>query len=121
METNGTIHRRWLDADVRFNVSPKLAHAGMDEHVRLTKALADYTDDRCTWKFVVNSPADVFAIERLREEHKMRSERIYLMPEARTVAELDERLPMVSEAAIRHGYNVSDRLHLRLWGGKRGH
>jgi len=27
----------------------------------------------------------------------------------------------VAKIAVDEGYNVTDRLHLRIWGGKRGH
>lgn len=47
-------------------------------------------------------------------------ENVMLMPEGRTVPEMDRHAPIVTEACRRHGYRFCDRLHLRLFGPTRG-
>jgi organic radical activating enzyme len=46
--------------------------------------------------------------------------RILLMPEGRTVAELDTTAADIAELCRSHGFRFCDRLHIRLWGDKRG-
>ena len=42
------------------------------------------------------------------------------MAEGRTLEALDQRRIWVAEACKSHGYRFGDRLHIRLWGEKRG-
>jgi organic radical activating enzyme len=46
--------------------------------------------------------------------------RILLMPEGRTVAELDTTAADIAELCRSHGFRFCDLLHIRLWGDKRG-
>jgi 7-carboxy-7-deazaguanine synthase len=45
---------------------------------------------------------------------------VLLMPEGRTPAELDQRAPWLAEACRDRGFRFCDRLHVRLWGDRRG-
>ena len=42
------------------------------------------------------------------------------MPAASSLKELENNQDWVAQAAQEHGYRYSDRLHLRLYGAKRG-
>jgi hypothetical protein len=42
------------------------------------------------------------------------------MPEGRTSADLDQSAPTIAELCRSHGFRFCDRLHIRLWGDKRG-
>ena len=53
--------------------------------------------------------------------YKRQPHRIILMPEGQTVAELDAKAKRIAEIAIARGYRYTDRLHIRIWGDKRGH
>ena len=46
--------------------------------------------------------------------------RVLLMPQGVTRAELDERGPWVAEACKRHGFRYCPRLHIELYGHRRG-
>ena len=122
IETNGTRPLLRGDPRVRYNVSPKLAHAGDSEKLRLPAAvmarLKQYPDVRL--KLVVESMADLGEITGFLERFEFPAHRVWLMPEGRTVKEIDARLPIVAEMAMLIGANVSDRLHIRLWGDERG-
>ena len=48
------------------------------------------------------------------------SERVLLMPEANDREQLRARSFTVAEAARARGFRFSSRLHLELWGGRRG-
>ncbi|MET7968732.1 7-carboxy-7-deazaguanine synthase QueE [Micromonospora sp. NPDC005305] len=122
VETNGT---RAPDAGlvalgVRFNVSPKLAHAGDPEEKRIVPAalrrLAAVPDT--SFKFVCRDVADLEEVSAVVKVAGAGS--VYVMPEGQSREEIDSRLPDLAEAAIRRGWNVTTRLHTMIWGKTRG-
>ena len=106
----------------QFNVSPKLSNAGMPESMRLNdEALRYFAASPKAWfKFVVSSPDDLAEIKILELNHAIPHERILLMPEGRTAVELDQTAPWLAETCREQGYRFCDRLHIRLWGDRRG-
>jgi organic radical activating enzyme len=124
VETNGTIVPS--DAFAReisqFNVSPKLANSGMTASLRLVPAaLAWFAASPKAWfKFVVTTPADLDEIRHLVADHAIPGERVLLMPEGRSAAALDRHASWLAAACRDHGFRFSDRLHVRLWGDRRG-
>ncbi|MBC8127029.1 MAG: 7-carboxy-7-deazaguanine synthase QueE [Gloeobacteraceae cyanobacterium ES-bin-144] len=124
VETNGTRipSPAFHEAVNQFNVSPKLANAGMPESLRLnTDALTFFANSPKTWfKFVVAGLADLGEIESLCASHALLRERVLLMPEGRTCADLDRHAIWLAEVCRDRGFRFCDRLHIRLWGDKRG-
>jgi organic radical activating enzyme len=106
----------------QFNVSPKLANAGMPEALRLVgDALTFFANSPNAWfKFVVASPADLIEIQSLQARFAIPQDRILLMPEGRNAAELERTAPWLADLCRDHGYRFCDRLHIRLWGDRRG-
>jgi organic radical activating enzyme len=68
----------------------------------------------------VAAPEDLEEIEALLTAHALPRQRVLLMPEGRTVAELDRNAPWLAEICRDRGFRFCDRLHIRLWGDKRG-
>ncbi len=124
VETNGTRipSPEFHEAVDQFNVSPKLANAGMSASLRLNaEALAFFAGSPKAWfKFVVSGPDDLKEIETLRISHNIPVSRILLMPEGRTSAELDKSAAGLADICRERGYRFCDRLHIRLWGDRRG-
>lgn len=124
VETNGTrMPTAAFSAAVdQFNVSPKLANSGMDEVTRIVpEVLLHLANHPKAWfKFVATRSADLEEIEGLAARFVIPSERILLMPEGRTPAELDRHGPKLATEALARGWRYCDRLHVRLWGNKRG-
>jgi 7-carboxy-7-deazaguanine synthase len=124
IETNGTrIPDPALHEVVnQFNVSPKLSNAGMPLAHRINEeALKFFASSGKAWfKFVVAEPADLVEIESLCAAHGILAERILLMAEGRTSAELDRHAEWLPDLCRDRGYRMCDRLHIRLWGDKRG-
>jgi len=124
IETNGTITpSSALGARVdQWNVSPKLSNSGEPEAQRVKhQPLCDFAQrDNAYFKFVVTSPDDVQEVERLVEQFALVRARVQLMPEASSAAELKERAQKVADWALRARLRYSGRLHLELYGGKRG-
>jgi 7-carboxy-7-deazaguanine synthase len=124
VETNGTRIPSPEFGEIvhQFNVSPKLSNAGMPENLRLVpEALTHFAASPKAWfKFVVATPSDLAEIQTLRSRFDIPPQRILLMPEGRTAAELDLSAPQLAELCRDLGYRFCDRLHIRLWGDKRG-
>ncbi len=124
VETNGTqIPSPAFDEAVnQLNVSPKLSNALMPPSLRLNaEALAFFAKSPKAWfKFVVAEPADLEEIKELCATYQLPRQRVLLMPEGRTCEELDRHAPWLAETCRDLGFRFSDRLHIRLWGDKRG-
>lgn len=124
VETNGTlVPDPAFDAAIdQFNVSPKLAHAGMPEKLRLApEALRHFAAHPKAWfKFVAARPEDLDEIAALAERFSFPAERVLIMPEGRTAEALDRHGPALVDACLSRGWRFGDRLHVRLWGDQRG-
>ena len=123
LETNGSIAPGELASEVdQWNVSPKLAHSGNEGLRRINPpALSAFAAcPRACFKFVMQTASDLEEVEVLRERFHIPSERIVLMPEGRTAAELDARSAWLAEACSKRGFRFSSRLHILIWGDKRG-
>ena len=124
IETNGTVPTPGsLDARVDlYNVSPKLAHSGNPAELALKPEMLDRwaTDERAWFKFVIAAPGDVDEVLALFRTHAIRPERIFLMPEGTDSATLRERMEWLVPIALKHGFRLSDRLHIHLFGDTRG-
>lgn len=124
-ETNGTqMPLEWFGGFEHYNVAPKLANSGVGRAFRYKPDVLNELRARgAAFKFVIGDHTydhDLDEVEFIIEEINLRKDHVWLMPEARTKGELAARFPKVASAAIHLGVNVSDRLHIRLWGRKRG-
>lgn len=105
----------------QWNVSVKLANAGVPRERRICSAAIRAFVERLAWfKFVIVAAGDVDEVEDLVGEHAIPRDRVLLMPEGMTRAAVLERSPMVAAQCQRHGFRFSPRLHILLWGPKRG-
>ena len=124
VETNGTRtpSPAFAEAVDQFNVSPKLSNSGVKTSLRLVPdTLRFFASSPKSWfKFVISCMADLDEVLALQNEFSIPASRILLMPEGRTAAELDTTAADIAELCRTHGFRFCDRLHIRLWGDKRG-
>ena len=123
IETNGTT-RAPAPLDIRidqFNVSPKLAHSGNPAELALLPERLDAyaTDPRAWFKFVIAKPADVEEVLALRDRYRFRPGHVFLMAEGTDSETLREREKWLAPLCVRHGFRLSDRLHIHLFGDTR--
>jgi organic radical activating enzyme len=124
IETNGTIAPP-VRLDIRvdhYNVSPKLAHSGNAADLALIPERLDVwaAEPRAFLKFVVASPGDVDEVLALHRRYRFRPERVFLMAEGTDSAALRARQAWLSDLCVKHGFRMSDRLHIHLYGDTRG-
>jgi len=123
IETNGTIFRRYLDG-VLLSISPKLANAFPEGaapafNPKLVRLLMKYYNYQL--KFVVGGAEDVSLVQAALDElgEKGRG-RVLLMPQARTQQEYRVLAPKIAELCLETGFRFSPRLHVEMYGDKRG-
>ena len=126
VETNGTIAPdpwtlRLVDL---FCVSPKLAHAGDPERLRIVPdVLRTFGDaaqsDRAALKVVVSTPADVTATTELAERYGFPKPAVWVMPEGTTSVDVLDGHRLIAQAALDHGVNMTTRLHVLTWEAER--
>jgi 7-carboxy-7-deazaguanine synthase len=71
-------------------------------------------------KFVVADPGDLEEIHRVRAALNADASRIVLMPEGTGREILAERSAWLAEICKKTGYRFSPRLHIDIWGDRRG-
>jgi len=124
IETAGLAYVGVLECDL-MSISPKLqvyrASDGptMSENVHTLRRLVDAYDYQL--KFVMENPSDIDTVRHmLRELGHINTEKVMLMPQARTRQELMTKLAWVTALCMEHGFSLGQRLHLLLWDGERG-
>lgn len=124
VETNGTVMPdSALEKLVsRFSVSPKLSNAGLPAVSRLpAEALSAYVrNPGATFKFVCSATGDAREIAAFAAEFQVAGNRILVMPEARDRETLEHRRREVFELCVTNGWRFSDRLHVAVYGDRRG-
>jgi 7-carboxy-7-deazaguanine synthase len=124
VETNGTVSPPPALAGLvdQYNVSPKLRHSGNPiEIAQDRRALMAWSaKPEANFKFVVTGPQDVAEVLELAAAHAIAPERITLMPEGRDSATLRARLTQLAQLCSKNEFNLSDRLHIHLFGDTRG-
>ncbi len=124
IETNGTVAPpARLDVRVdQYNVSPKLAHSGNPAQLALIPERLDAwaADSRAFLKFVIAAPEDVAEVLELQRRHNFRRGHVFLMAEGTDSAAQRARQAWLAPLCLEHGFRMSDRLHIHLYGDNRG-
>ena len=129
IETAGIAFIPDLACDL-MSISPKLSNsipaepelAAIHEDSRLdTAVLRELIDNyKYQLKFVVDSRADLLEIQQTIEEiGNIDTDKVILMPQAKTRDELLAKSPMVAEMCKHTGFAFSPRLQVLLWGNER--
>jgi 7-carboxy-7-deazaguanine synthase len=72
-------------------------------------------------KFVIDQPDDVREVLEIVDQlPRVDAAKVLLMPQGVTRAELDERGPWLVEACKKYGFRFCPRLHIELYGNRRG-
>ncbi|HIC00843.1 TPA: 7-carboxy-7-deazaguanine synthase QueE [Candidatus Poribacteria bacterium] len=129
IETNATIY-----ADVSahlISMSPKLRNSNpkpsnryfemhQRERIRadvIHKFLDNYT---CQLKFVMETPKDLEEIQCLQLEIGIPNEAVVLMPQGISAKEIQSKQEGIIKICKQNGYRYSPRVHVDLWGNRRG-
>jgi len=124
IETNGTlVPTREFDTLVnQYNVSPKLANSNNSKKLREKKAAYEYfsASEKSIFKFVISDETDLEEVLEICDRYNINSNKIYLMPEGINRKELTDRQLWLVEICKKHNMKYTDRLHIHIFGDKRG-
>lgn len=129
IETNATIFAE-VSANL-ISMSPKLSNSNpstedrfFKRHERgricpevIRKFLNNYS---CQVKFVVDDPEDIIEIKTLQCDIGISPDTIMLMPQGKEPGILNKKQAWLVELCKEHGYRYSPRVHVDIWGEKRG-
>lgn len=127
IETAGTIYAPVM-CDL-MSISPKLSNSTPEGEWRDRHERARYNPDILTHltteflfqlKFVITAPADLEEIVTIAKKVSAPPNTVILMPEGTDEQTLSERSRWVSELCKQLGYRFSPRLHVHLYGNRRG-
>jgi 7-carboxy-7-deazaguanine synthase len=130
IETSGSVFVPGLACDL-MSISPKLGNstprapelAAAHEAARFDRdAMAALIETYPSQlKFVVDSSDDLAEIQGLLDHlPPVDDDRILLMPQATTREDLLARAPLVAQLCRDSGFRFGQRLHVLLWGNRRG-
>lgn len=123
-ETNGAIAppQELVARTDLFVVSPKLAHSGNAAIVALkSDALSAFAAlPSAVFKFVARTENDVLMASAIAEEYGVAAGRVYIMPEGTSVEALTARAEALMPAIEAHGFHLVQRLHIAMFGQRRG-
>lgn len=124
LETNGTIvpKAEMLELVDCFNVSPKTSNSHVDRRVRTRRMALNglVTSGKAWFKFVVSDFGDLSEVEELIGEFSIPRDRVMLMPEGTDTTLLLERGRWLVDVCKERGFRFTPRLHILLFGNKRG-
>jgi 7-carboxy-7-deazaguanine synthase len=105
-----------------WNVSAKLANSGNSFSARhRAQPLTRFAQmENAFFKFVMQSENDIQEVLNLVNEFRIPNTRVLLMPEATDPADLEKKSDWLVRLCIQHQFRLSYRLHVALWGNKRG-
>ena len=123
IETNATIfidfEKYPLYKNVTFAMSVKLSNSGEEYKKRVNKkSIVNIAKNakKSFFKFVIDRNLKS-EIEYIIEGNKLE---IFCMPLGATKEELEKNAPFVFDFCLKNGYSYSDRIHIRLFGKKKG-
>jgi len=129
IETNATV---FVPVQAHLiSMSPKLSNSTplddkrwkkIHEKERLKRDIMRLFLDKyaCQAKFVISDIQDIQEVRELAEQIPIPKETIVLMPQGVEINEIQEREKWLVEVCKETGYRYSPRLHLNIWGSKRG-
>jgi 7-carboxy-7-deazaguanine synthase len=120
VETSGIGPPPFRHERLAYNVSPKLPSATERWRETWSHAALWRAEPRATFKIVVGDPPDEADACRWIAEHELPAERVMLMPEGLTDEAVRRHAATLAALCTSHGWRLSPRLHVWIWGAKRG-
>lgn len=122
IETAGVLlpEARVVEAVTRFNVSPKLANSGNDLERRYRPEVlqALQASGKAIFKFVAVDDRDLDEIQTIVDDNGLTD--VWVMPEGTDAETIVERSRALIDPVLARGWNLTTRLHVLLWGDRRG-
>lgn len=127
IETAGTVYAP-VACDL-MSISPKLANstppgefAQKHDRLRINIDVLRRLMDLCDYqlKFVISRPEDLAEIRGIVSQARADEAKVILMPEGTDPQTIREKALWVAELCKSQGYRYGPRLHVDIWGHRRG-
>jgi 7-carboxy-7-deazaguanine synthase len=129
IETNATQYKQITAAFI--SMSPKLSSSYAQDNVfekelhaknnNWKESARKYMDTNLyQFKFVYNDKTDLEDILLAQKELKIPSKNIYLMPQGITTDQFKFKEKEMFDVCMKYGFNYTPRMHIDVWGNKRG-
>lgn len=115
METSGSIQTKLGRLIDQYNCSPKLSNSGNKPY-----QLKKFPKKRTWYKFVVDNKEELREIMDYCNKNGIAKDRIILMPQGITKEEISKKLLWLAEICKENNLKLTTRLHVEIWGNKRG-
>ena len=124
VETNGTLSPtpEFDTAIDQYNVSPKLENSANPRRLREKPGALRFfaASPKANFKFVIAEKSDLEEVLGLLQTYTIAPEKVWLMPEGTSARSLAQRRKWLVEICKNYGFRYSDRLHVQIWGARKG-
>ncbi len=130
LETNGSLEPFINTYVNQYNISPKLKNSKQQKsrspnppqegdfnpHSFLPKFPAEKT----YYKFVIDKKSDIKEVKKIITDNNIDRKKIFLMPQGVSQKELEKKSKWLAEICKKENLRFSPRLHINIWGNKKG-
>lgn len=130
VESNGSVDFSFDEIlkELYFTLSVKLSNSGEPLSKRIKPSIIQKIIDNAknvVFKFVLNAQmcedgSAILEIKDLLSRLKLNNTPVYLMPQGVNVEEIDRNIQKIYPLCLQEGFYLTDRIHIRIWGDKRG-
>ncbi len=119
IETSGSLLPQINDLIDQYNCSPKLSNS-KNRPINYSAVLPKFPQEKTWYKFVIDNKKDLKEVKTMIKKCGLSNEKIILMPQGITRKEIAEKSPWIAEICKKENWRFSTRLHIEIWGNKRG-
>ncbi len=124
VETAGTIQPldKFNRLYTQWNVSPKMANSGNLPVERFKPDVIRWfgAQKYVAFKFVVETVDDLNEAQKIVDFSRVHPTKVWVMPQGVTRLGIEGRAQQLADEVLARGWNMSMRMHISLWGNKRG-
>lgn len=119
VETSGSLQPQINELVDQYNCSPKLSNA-KNRPIPYRISLPKFPQEKTYYKFVIDKKSDIKELKKFIKDHALPKDKIILMPQGTTKSEIAKRTTWLAEICKKENWRLSTRLHIEIWGNKRG-
>jgi len=119
IETSGSLVPQINELVNQYNCSPKLSNS-KNRPIPYQNTLQKFPAEKTWFKFVIDNKKDLTEVKAMIKKCALRQDRIILMPQGISRTELTKKSQWLAEICKKENWRYSTRLHIELWGNKRG-